>query len=306
MTGRMKKTMKGIAAAVDELLPPSSPTGTVPKAVNAPVTTVPNVSTSNMFQMLSDMDSAEVINSLGGPKSGDMEQKLNFVIMLLMNQQKKSEEQEESIKMLTSKAANLEKENNIIKKELRFAKESINRSELASRSLSLRILGLPVTKEELASPGEANKIATRAAYDNILKPVWVAAKNKGTLQAVPQLNTAVEFGYRVRSNAKDKRGNPLPPPLVIHLTTKQFKTELFKNKRDVMPGVIKEMFGGINIFVVEELTAPTIRRMKELREDDRVERVWSVEGSIRFCLKSDPTKPRNCFSVFGPLADIIK
>jgi len=57
---------------------------------------------------------------------------------------------------------------------------------------------------------------------------------------------------------------------------------------------------------VEELTASTIKRMKELREDDRVERVWSVEGSIRFCLKDDPSKPRTCYSVYGPISEIIK
>jgi hypothetical protein len=57
--------------------------------------------------------------------------------------------------------------------------------------------------------------------------------------------------------------------------------------------------------VVEELTTATIKRMKELREDDRVERVWLVEGTIRFSLKTDH-KPRTCYSVFGPLAEIIK
>ena len=66
--------------------------------------------------------------------------------------------------------------------------------------------------------------------------------------------------------------------MVIHLTDKLYKTELFKNKREALPAILAEA-GLTNVFIVEELTAPTIKRMKELREDERVNKVWSVDGS---------------------------
>lgn len=312
MSGKGPKgPVKGIGATIDavsELFlgppPPSTGTGTLPKKKGAANPAVVNVSTSNLFETLSDMDSSEVIDSLGGPKSGSVDDKLDFIIMLFKKQMKKSEEQDEIIKQLISKTNTLEKENAYVKKELRYAKESLNKMELAGKGLSIRILGLPVSMEESSSPGEANRIATKAAYDKIFKPIWAAAKSRGTIQTVPQLNTAVENGYRLRSFVKDKRGNPLPPPLVVHFSSKIYRTELFKNKRDTMPNIL-ETEGWSNVYVVEELTAATIKRMKELREDDRVERVWSVEGAIRFSLKSDH-KPRTCFNVFGPLAEIIK
>jgi hypothetical protein len=307
---KAKGPVKGITAALDAvsdgLFGPSTPsTGTLPKKKGANnSTTVVSVSTSNQFETLSTVDSSEFIENLGGPKSSSLDDKVDFLIDLYKKQMLKSEEHSATIKQLVAKNTTLEKECASMKKELRYAKETINRMELASRSLSIRVLGLPVSQEESASPGEANRIATKAAYDKIFKPIWAAAKSKGTISTVPQLNTAVESGYRLRSFAKDKRGNPLPPPLVVHFSTKVYRTELFKNKREAMPNIM-ETEGWSNIFVVEELTAPTIKRMKELREDDRVERVWSVEGTIRFSLKSDH-KPRTCFNVFGPLAEIIK
>jgi len=279
MTGRVKKAVKGLVTAIDA---------------------------NNIFESLSDMDSSEVINSLGGPKSGNLEEKLDFIISLFVQQKKENDQHKEMIKNLIAKTSTLEKDNAALKRDLRVAKESINRSELASRNLTLRILGLPVSPEEArSSPGESNKMAAKAAYDKIFKPIWTAAKNKGTIPAVPQFNTAVEYGFRTRSNAKDSRGNLYPPPLLIHLTSKLYRTEIFKNKKEAMPSIL-EQEGLANIFIVEELTNPTIKRMKELREDDRVERVWSVEGTIRFCLKDDPSKPRTCFNVFGPISDIIK
>ena len=313
----MKKAVKGIVSAIDDILPPpSSPSssGSITTFASSGSTTttttsasaVSTIATSNIFDVLSDMDSSEVINSLGGPKSGNLEEKLDFLISLFVQQKKENDQHKEMIKNLISKTATLEKENAALKREVRAAKESINRSELASRNLTLRVLGLPISSEESrAPPGESNKVAVKAAYDKILKPIWTAAKNKGAMPSLPQFNTAVEFGYRVRSNAKDNRGNPYPPPLLIHLTSKLYRTEIFKNKREAMPAILEQEGLG-NIFIVEELTASTIKRMKELREDDRVERVWSVEGSIRFCLKDDPSKPRTCYSVYGPISEIIK
>jgi hypothetical protein len=217
MSGKAKGAVKGITAAIDsvteDLFGPPPSTAKKGKGANSASnsSSVVNVSTSNQFETLSNMGSVEFIDSLGGPKSSSLDDKVDFLIDLYKKQMLKSEEHSETIKQLVSKNATLEKEYASVKKELRHAKESINRMELASRSLTIRVLGLPVSQEESASPGEANRIATKAAYDKIFKPIWAAAKGRGTISTVPQLNTAVESGYRLRSFAKDKRGNPLPP-----------------------------------------------------------------------------------------------
>jgi hypothetical protein len=125
------------------------------------------------------------------------------------------ERNEKEIVALKEKIISLEKENNTVKRELRVAKESTNRYELASRFLTVRVLGLPVSAEERAatSPEDRNKAAVKNAYDKILKPILSVAKAKGHLEVVPQLKTTIEEGFRINSNAKDKRGVPYPPPL---------------------------------------------------------------------------------------------
>ena len=134
MTGRVKKAVKGLVTAIDA---------------------------NNIFESLSDMDSSEVINSLGGPKSGNLEEKLDFLISLFVQQKKENDQHKEMIKNLCSKTATLEKENAALKREVRAAKESINRSELASRNLTLRVLGLLISSEESrAPPGESNKVGS--------------------------------------------------------------------------------------------------------------------------------------------------
>jgi hypothetical protein len=111
----------------------------------------------------------------------------------------------EEIKQLTIKVNTLEKDNMITKKELRYVKESANRYELSARSLTVRILGLPVSQEE-ATSSERNKVAVKNVYDRFLKPIFNSARAKGHITAVPQLTTAISEGFRLNTNAKDKRG----------------------------------------------------------------------------------------------------
>jgi hypothetical protein len=57
---------------------------------------------------------------------------------------------------------------------------------------------------------------------------------------------------------------------------------------------------------VEDLTIPTLNKMKELRADDRVGKVWTTEGQIRFTLVDAPSKVLKFRGVYAPLSEIIK
>jgi hypothetical protein len=57
---------------------------------------------------------------------------------------------------------------------------------------------------------------------------------------------------------------------------------------------------------VEDLTTPTLNKMKELRADDRVGKVWTTEGQIRFTLVDAPSKVLKFRGVYAPLSEIIK
>jgi len=163
---------------------------------------------------------------------GDKPVTMESLMAVLMEVKEMNKKHQEEIIKLSSKVIVLEKENIVLKKEVRSLKESANRHEQATRILTVRILGMPISTEESSSaPADRNKVAVSTVYENIINP---------------------------------------------------------------------------RILIVEDLTPATIKKMKELREDDRVEKVWSTEGVIRFTLVSDPSKVRKCPGVFTPINEIIK
>lgn len=267
-------------------IPPSSPTFSVNSSV----------STSNRFESFDSM--------------GDKPVTMESLMAVLMEVKEMNKKHQEEIIKLSSKVIVLEKENIVLKKEVRSLKESANRHEQATRILTVRILGMPVTTEESSSaPADRNKVAVSTAYENIIKPILVAAKEKKIINAVPQQKTAIIDGFRLKSSSTDKNGRPYPPPIIIRFTEKIFRQAVFLCKREAMPNLFTEGASASvypRILIVEDLTPATIKKMKELREDDRVEKVWSTEGVIRFTLVSDPSKVRKCPGVFTPINEIIK
>ena len=61
-----------------------------------------------------------------------------------------------------------------------------------------------------------------------------------------------------------------------------------------------------NYLLLEDLTVPTLRRLKELKEDKRVQKVWTMEGNIKYTLGTKPALVCKMNSVYKPLEDILK
>ena len=306
----MKKKVGKALDKVLESLDPLPPQRTPPSTSSPP--SVLNKSTdSNIFNTLSDMDSllSSTVNNTKGPGSGGtLDQRLDHILAILMETKAICEQNQREIVTLKEKIISLEKENNTVKRELRVAKDSTNRYELATRFLTVRVLGLPVSAEERAatSPEDRNKAAVKNAYDKILKPILSVAKAKGHLEVVPQLKTTIEEGFRINSNAKDKRGVPYPPPLILRFTHKSYRTAVFLFKREAFNPSGGASSDNLNFFIVEDLTIPTLNKMKELRDDERVEKVWTTKGMIRYTLASGPNKIRKFPGAFTPLNEAIK
>jgi hypothetical protein len=231
-----------------------------------------------------------------------MEEKMDQILAIILNTNGIVERLESEFKVVKTQVVELQKEVVSIKKELRTVKESVNRSELASRNLSVRILGLPVLEDETPSS------IIKQAYEKILKPILTAAKNNQKLEAIPQQKTLIEDGYRLKNFQKDNQDRPLPPPVIIKLSNKTIRTIIFQNKREAIPAPsAAEIARGVKqYFVVEDLTLPTLKKIKELRDDDRVTKVWTTEGAIRFTLKDTPDVVRKCPGAFAPLSEFIK
>jgi hypothetical protein len=259
------------------------------------------VSPNRRFSLLAYLD----INTKGPGNGGSVDERLDHILAIVLEKKRIYEELHKEIVHLKGTVSSLEKENIVVKRELRAVKEATNRTELSSRFLTVRVLGLPVSAEERAavSHEDRNKAALKTAYDKILKPILNVAKAKGLLEAVPQPKTIIEEGFRINSTSKDKKGVPYPAPLIIRFTKKSYRTAVFLCKREALAqGGRSE---GPNCFIVEDLTTPTLKKMKELREDERVAKVWTTEGQIRFTLVDD-SKVHKCHGVFSPISEIIK
>jgi hypothetical protein len=309
MKKKVGKALDKVLESLDPLSPQRTPP--IPPSSSSPSSGLNKSTDSNIFNNLSDMDNllSSTVNNTKGPGSGGtLDQRLDHILAILMETKAICEQNQREIITLKEKIISLEKENNTVKRELRVAKESTNRYELASRFLTVRVLGLPVTAEEraAASPEDRNKAAVKNAYDKILRPILSVAKAKGHLEVVPQLKTTIEEGFRINGNAKDKRGVPYPPPLILRFTHKSYRTAVFLFKREAFNPLGGASPDNLNFFIVEDLTIPTLNKMKELRADDRVGKVWTTKGQIRFTLVDAPSKVFKFRGVYAPLSEIIK
>ncbi len=80
-----------------------------------------------------------------------------------------------------------------------------------------------------------------------------------------------------------------------------------RNKRVNIPAVTDaERAAGVKkILAVEDLTGPSHKKMRELIAEPKVEKVWSVDGRLRFTLVNDNTVIHRVKSVFDPVSTII-
>jgi hypothetical protein len=170
--------------------------------------------------------------------------------------------------------------------EVKQLKELVNLREQQARNLTVRILGLPVTEDEVNGPDTAASTA-KTAYERIIRPILSAAKTKGKISTLPALQNTVSKAYRT-SKPTSASANP-PPPIILHLTSSNVKIALFSARKDALPkpSDAEKSAGMRNFLLVEDLTPPTFAFLKNLKEDKRVDRAWTVDGQIRFIKAGD-------------------
>ena len=186
-----------------------------------------------------------------------------------------------------------------LQKEVKQLKEAGNTRDQEARANVVRIFNFPTTDDETAN---SNQILASKVYERIFKPVLTAAKAKGDLATLPQQQTLIEDCFRARGPSSNS--GP-PPPVIVKLSSHTYKVALMRNKRDNIPAPTRAeaTSGARPCFLVEDLTAATHLKMKELKEDKRVAKVWSVDGLIRLTLS---TAPESIVKIKSPFVDFEK
>ena len=197
----------------------------------------------------------------------------------------------EEVQLLRTELTVVKKQSAAQGAEILELKTKVNEFEQSSKSKSIRVFGIIVPKEEEEALG-ANRAAIKRVYDKVIKPILVVAKAKNMIDTVPQLNNCVAEGYRAGLPPKAGKSGP-PPPCVIKFVSKDIRDVILKLKKDNTPPppCQEEKAAGVKrVVVVEDLTPSTHRKLKELVAQQEFEKVWTINGYIRFTLTGDPDK----------------
>ena len=223
------------------------------------------------------------------------DEKLDFLIEEVKKLQKNTSEIAQLVSRVNTLEATVKEQASTIstlQKEVRHLKDHTNFTNQQTRALSLRLYNFPGSDSET---GLINNV-----YDKVLKPLLVAGKAGGHISAVPQVGNTLTSAYRI---GKFSPGvNKPPPPIILKFVSLPARLAILKSKRLHMPPPPE---GAKRYMITEDLTPATHKKFKELLGDQRVEKLWTVDGVIWVVPVATKVAIR-VKSVFDSNSDILK
>ena len=240
------------------------------------------------------------------PPNASMEEKMDLALFWLASmakQQARVEVLEKKVSDLEVKVASQEATISSLVKEAKSSKEMANARDQEARGNAIRLFGLPITQEE----SSGTKHLSNIVYDRILKPILTAARAKGDITSIPHSANLIEDCYRANKSAAGASASDSPPPIIIKMS-KPHRLAVLRNKRLNMPSPSDaEKLSGVKRFIiVEDLTSANHKMLRDLQGDERVEKVWSVDGRLRLVLNGEDKSVKKVKSVFDTVESIIQ
>ena len=212
----------------------------------------------------------------------------------------------DEIRVLEAKVETLESTVSTLSGTVDQLKEQVNHRDQQLRGNSARVYGLSTSADE---DDDARSLVKRV-YKAIVKPVLVVAKANKLIDTIPNMQCTIQDAYRVRVFAGQSRiagqlSQP-PAPIIIKFVSPAVRLAFFRSKRLGLPAPSEadKAAGTKKYGVSEDLTGPNYKKFKEMVASDRVEKVWSVDGRLRYTVPGDKTV-RRIKSVFASLADSL-
>jgi len=240
-------------------------------------------------------------------------------LAIITNQMTKVEKIETEVKDLRTLIVSLRDENKALNQQVREKdkviedmsksvaglEEKLNNVEQHHRSWGARVLNVPVSDAEAASPtAMINKV-----YDLVLRPILQGAVQSGRLDVVPPAGQVLEVAHVLPG----KPGQPRP--IIMRFFSRNIRSLCFQFKRDFAPrenepgvgggSVGSERRGRFSYPLYDDLTKPTLNKMRSIAQDERVHACWTVNGKIHFKLK-ESDQVRKVVSIQDPLDTILK
>jgi len=191
-------------------------------------------------------------------------------------------------------------------REISMLKITANANQQLLKINTARVIGYPVSTDEVAaaaaSAADLNNHLVTAVFNRILCPVFTAAVESNFIQSVPTPAESIQRIYRAGRAAVGSS----PPPIIIVFHSYTLRQAIFRFKAKVpfKPNTVERSFGAKKVFIVEDLTRDNHKMLKDLQSDERISKVWTVEGLIRFT-KVDDTRVYKVANVYQSVESIV-
>ena len=195
-------------------------------------------------------------------------------------------------------------------REIMSLKEQANSRDQQLRSSSVRLYGFGHAAEDATDP----RALSKRVYDSVVKPVLAVAKANKMIDVLPQLANAITEVYRVRVFTTQELipGLPPPPPpppapVIIKFANPAIRLAFLRCKKEHTPAPLdSDKAAGTKKYTAsEDLTGPTYKMFKAMVDSPLVDKVWTVDGRLRFTVPGDKSV-KKVKSVFVSVADNIR
>jgi len=210
-------------------------------------------------------------------------------------------------KVLQSQVKEKDKVIEDMSKSVSNLEEKLNNVEQHHRSWGARVLNVRVSDEEAADP----LAMIEKVFDLALRPILEGAVRSGRLSAVPPALQVLEVAHVLP-------GKPgLPRPIIMRFFNRNIRSLCFQFKKEHAPREPEQRGAGgssqedpsrrgrFMYPLYDDLTKPTLMKMRAISQDDRVQACWTVNGWIHYRLK-DSESVRKVVSIQDPLDVILK
>ena len=157
-------------------------------------------------------------------------------------------------------------------KEIASLRDTININELSNKATSIRILGLPISKDSTTME------IINTAYNSLINPILIGAAEKGEIASVPPALALIEFAYSMPAKANQ------PCPVVLTFHSRYFRSLIFKHRREYAPTITDNGKVKTKFPFFEDLSSASFLQYRAILEDERVQSIWTINGQIRFRL----------------------
>lgn len=171
-------------------------------------------------------------------------------------------------------------------KDINILQRHTNFLEQQGKAGSARLIGFPVSNEEVAAKNDGGAFLRTLVYQRILSPMIQAAVDAKQLDSPLSKAESISKIYRAGPAAVGKS----PPPIIIFFTSPAVKSDIFRFKKAMpSPNPCERSIGAKRFFLVDDLTKHNHRLLKNLQANESVDKVWSTDGQIKFIKKDDQT-----------------